>query len=341
MMFRPVLPLYILIVALAAIIIAVVFCIAIRSHRKSSNFIRLGVLLLILIALFRPVLPLNSQANTAHSNTVLFFIVDSTGSMAVEDVNGKMRIEKLRSDMRKIISSFDAPKVSVYAQDITTYRMMPVSSDVTTALRLADNISIRNSSASEGTNLNLLLNSAADYIGAYHERDKDAEIVVFFMSDGDNNVTNTRDNTHINDDDFNFASYGAVIGYGSKEGGKVPKVLYTTTDFGIYEYEIKPGGDEDGYITVKGKPVFSSLNEEYLHNAADSYKFDYGQSGDVDKMIEAAKKNTGKSIIIGDSIESNLVFETYWIFMLAAGVLMLVEFFKDFNSFLSEREARK
>ena len=341
MMFRPVLPLYILIVALVLIVVATVFCIIVRNHRKSSNFIRLGILFLILAALFRPVLPLNGQVSAAHSNTVLFFIVDSTGSMAVEDVEGKMRIEKVRSDMKKIINSFDAPKVSVYAQDITTYRMMPVSSDVTAALNLASNISVRNSSASEGTNLNLLLNSAADYINAYHERDKEAEIVVFFMSDGDNNATNKHDNTHINDDDFNSISYGAVIGYGTKEGGKVPKVIYSTTEFGIYEYEIKPDDRDGGYITFKGKPVFSSLNEDYLRNAADSYKFDYGQSGNVDSMIEKAKKNTGKNIIIGDNVENNMVFETYWIFMLAAGVLMLVEFFKDFNSFLSEREAKK
>jgi len=339
MILEPVIPISILATMLVVLVVAFVFCLFGRNYRKSSNFIRLGILALILAALARPVLPTGGETSAMSSNTVLFFIIDSTGSMATEDSNGGMRIEQLRKDVVKIINSFDAPKVSIYAQDVTTYRMMPVSSDVASALRMAENIQIRNTSSSEGTNLNKLLNSAADYINKYHERNQNAKIITFFMSDGDDNVANSHDNITINGNDFKFVNYGAVVGYGTAEGGQVPNVKYVSGEYGIDEYIIKPKGNE--YIVVDGKNVTSSINENRLREVANTYSFSYSKSSDIEQIISDAKKHADNTVDINGTTNNNSAFETYWIFMLAAGSLMLIEFFKDFNSFLSEHEVKK
>ena len=339
MIIKPILPIYILVVLLALSIILAALCIINKKHRKIKNFIRIGIFALIVITLFRPMVPFESKKQEAHSNVVLFFVIDDTGSMAVEDEDGGIaREEAMRQDIKDIINSFNAPRVAFFTQDAVTYRMMPPTADVTTALKLAENLRAKATNSSEGTNLGKLFTEAANYMDTYLEADKDAEFIVFLMSDGENAINGTT-NYEIKDGSFQNATYGAVIGYGSKEGGQVPNILSTHDEKGIIIYYRNAN---EPYIRDRdGKYVISSIDEDFLKSTAQSYNFTYAKSGNTKTVIDEAKKKTGNKLIFEEAKDSTTAFELYWIFMMLVIVLLLIEFARDFNSMLAEREAKK
>ena len=49
MILKPIIPIYVVIASLALVIIIAIFCTANRKYRKSSNYIRLGILTLLLV----------------------------------------------------------------------------------------------------------------------------------------------------------------------------------------------------------------------------------------------------------------------------------------------------
>ena len=341
MILKPIIPVYIIIVMLALIIITMIICGANKKYRNSSNFIRLGILALLSVALLRPIVPFEAKVNTTKSNTVLYFILDNTSSMGVEDeVDKKSRVKALSEDMQKIINKFEAPSVGIFTQDVLTYRMMPVSSDIKTALEIAKNLGPKNTSSSEGTDLNKLIKEAANYINSYTSSNKNAKVVVFIMSDGEN-ALNGEQEYELSNGDFNSVAYGAVIGYGSAKGGEIPIYgAYMDTDEGVMMYRKVVNNP---YITDENnKNVISKIDEKFLTNTANIYGFKYVKSSNgIDQMINEAKDTHSSTIEFNDTYDLSRAFETYWIFTMLAGVLILIEFYRDFNGLLSEREVKK
>ena len=340
MIFKPIIPIYAIIIILATSIIAVIVCAINRKCRKSNNFIRLGILVLLSLTLLRPIVPFETKAQSVRSNTVLYFIVDNTGSMAVEDEDGKARIKALSADMEKIIDSFGAIKVGIFTQDVLTYQMMPVSSDIKTAINLAKNLGPKNTSSSEGTDLNKLIKEAANYINSYTEAKNGAEVIIFVMSDGENAINGSQ-NYSLTKGDFNSFAYGAVIGYGSEEGGKVPNyAAFLDANSGVLVYHKQPSKP---FVTDENNnEVISKIDEQSLKSIASLYGFEYRKSTDgIDQVIQAAKEKAGKTTYLDETIDISNTFELYWIFAMLAGVLMLIEFSRDFNNILAEQEVKK
>lgn len=337
MIFKPIIPIYALIILGALVIGLTVFCIINRNHRKMSNFIRLGISILLILAMLRPMVPFKAKNEEARTNIVLYFVVDNTGSMAVKDEGGIAREDALKQDMQDIINSFEAPRVAIFAQDAVTYRMMPATSDVKTALSLAENLHAKATLSSEGTDLKKLFTEASNYMNNYLESDKDAEFIVFLMSDGEDAINGSTE-YNIEDGSFEKATYGAVIGYGSAKGGQVPNIIEDYSG-GIITY--RKNKDIPYILGKDGQEVVSSMNEGYLKSVAKSYNFTYAKAGDIKSLVETAKGKVGNKLVFEEVVDSTTAFELYWIFMLFTCVLLLIEFARDFNGILAEREAKK
>lgn len=336
MMFKPMLPVAILIAASAFAVVATVFVAVSKRYRNKNNFIRLGIIALTIMSLFRPMIPFNGKASVASSNTVIYFVVDSTGSMATEDESGKARIVAARSDMSKIIDGFVAPKVGVFVQDVITYQSLPITSDVGAAKQLVSTILVKDVASSEGTDINKLLKSASEHSKRYKKRNPDAAIAVFILSDGEDGEKDELDaDDGLQKSDFEHVSYGAVIGYGSREGGKVPNIKIKS---GLLDYA---QDSTDPYLKRDGKYVISAKNEELLRRISNTYGFKYGGTNDIDAMIAEANEKVAKPTVTDDEVDVNSAFELYWIIMLLIGILLLIEFSKDFNNLLAEREVKK
>lgn len=336
MILKPLLPLFVIIAALVLAGGAALYCIINQNHRKSSYFIRISIVAVIALALARPIFVLDQKAVVATSNTVIYLIIDSTGSMATEDESGKARIEVAREDMKKVIDSFVAPKVGVFIQDVITYQLLPITSDLNTARDLVGNILVKNNSSSESTDLAKLIKNASKHFERYHRNNPDADILIFIMSDGES--FGQEKEYELKKDDFNGARFGAVIGYGSDSGGKVPHIIVRSDETGGIEYAEDV---VDPYLTRNGKEIISRKNTSFLRSISNTYSFSYGESENIDALVSEAKSHIGKPTATDDTATVGSAFETYWIFMILAGVLLLLEFSRDFNSLLAEREVKK
>lgn len=333
MIIKPMSPLVVPIITIALALVAIVFCIFNKNYRQSKYFIRAGIAIALALALLRPMIVTSEKTKLADSNTVIYFIVDSTGSMAIKDESGMERIEAARNDMNKIIDGFVAPKVGVFVQDIITYQSLPITSDTTAAKQLVNTVLVKDAKSSEGSNLNKLIKTASKHFREYKESNPDVSIIAFIMSDGDSVEDNGE--YKLASDDFKHITYGAVIGYGSDDGGAVPNIKRKSGAIDYYQDENEP------FIKKDGKKVISKKNGTLLKQVASTYGFKYGETGDIDSIITEAKTNTGKPTLTNEEIDVSSAFELYWIFMLVVGILLLVEFSNDFNSLLAEREVRK
>ena len=91
MIFNPILPIYIIIILAISILAVGVICIIKKKYRNFSSLRRILILVFLLITLLRPSF-VGGESQQASTDVTLYFIIDNTNSMYVEDVNGKTRM---------------------------------------------------------------------------------------------------------------------------------------------------------------------------------------------------------------------------------------------------------
>ena len=329
MIFAPYIPGIVLAIIGIALAIFTVFCIARKSFRKIRIFRRIGILALVLITLARPVVT-GGHSERDLSNINVFFIVDNTGSMAVQDIDqgSKRRYEKVAEDIKKIADLFPGAKFGVVAADYSVRRALPLVNDINAVYSYANSLKPKNSALSTKSNSAELLNYSAKQIKQYNTRFPERSSIVFFMSDGedDNDVSES-----IASDFKDSIVGGAVIGYGSTTGGKVPVIDYH--------------GEIDEYSYIKnstGEEHVSKLDEQKLKQISQNLGINYYnrlQSNDIfnntdnfiDIMVTYKKSDTDVS-----SYE-----DLYWIFMIGAIALILWDLYEILNTLMRERKAVK
>jgi len=330
MIINPILPLYVLI-PLAIFVFAVgAICIVNKKYRNLSSLRRILIFILLLIALLRPSL-IGGESEQASTNATLFFVLDNTNSMAVKDAAGQTRLEAMKADAEKIITTFPGAHYSVYAQDNLTYNLLPATTDANAIMSGIRSLKSKYYYYSSSTDLNDLLDYADMGIGKYANSHKDSQNIVIFMSDGEN--TKNQSEAKADDGLFKDVSAGIVIGYGTEEGSKVPRIPdYRRTD------EDKPIED-----LCSDETCVSKIDENYLKQVAEKNNFKYLHSeGKIDSSLaEDLKRTISEKIDINYSKKINSYIELYWIFALCVLVLLLWEFYSCFGVILSEYEVKK
>ena len=141
MKLMPIIPGWIVLIFAVIVIALLVLCIIKKKYRKTDNFRRIGILLLIVMIMCRPVLR-GGTSEAQLTNINVYFIVDATNSMAVKDCeNGeKRRYEKLAEDVKEIAKQFPGAQYSIFAQDISTYVALPLSTNIDTLYSYANAI---------------------------------------------------------------------------------------------------------------------------------------------------------------------------------------------------------
>ena len=334
MILKPIIPPVILVIALALAVIGALYCIFNKRYRRSRNFIRICIFIAVIVALFRPILPKEGDIQTASSNAVIYFIVDSTGSMAAKDESERERIEVARDNMNSIIDSFVAPKVGIFVQDVITYQTLPITSDMGAAKQLVSSLLVKDVKSSEGSDIKALIKSASAHFKQYKNKNPEASMIVFILSDGES-LGEDKGENELAKSDFKDAAYGAVIGYGSIEGAPVPNIKRKSGEIDYYQDTAQP------FLKKNGETIISHKNDASLREIAGIYNFKYREPSDIDTIISEAKEKVNTPTIMDDTVNTTSAFETYWIFMLIAGILLLMEFYQDFNSILAEREVKK
>ncbi|MDN5685520.1 MAG: VWA domain-containing protein [Brachybacterium sp.] len=282
----------------------------IRRPRQRVAWLRRGlmVLLLLMVAL-RPVTPLDGE-QTERMNANVFFVVDRTGSMNAEDYAGEQpRLDGVKADMSRIMGMTEGSRYSIIAFDSTATQQLPLTTDAGAATAWIDTLTTEPTEYSQGSNVDRPLETLLVELSTTQREDPDSQILVYFLSDGEN--TDEKESESFSQA-ASFIDGGAVLGYGTAEGGPMKA----------------HGGPQDGeYITgPDGERGISSIDEEQLQTIASDLGVPYIHRDDPEAEIEGTMEGiTLRPIPIESARDVTSFQDWYWIASIPLAALLIWE----------------
>ena len=219
---------------------------------------RLALGVVIVGALLGPAVP--AEEETLTSNVEVYIGLDRTGSMAAEDWNeGQPRLDGVREGIRALVDGAAGARFSVVTWSSEPQVELPVTTDSSAVLSLADSLHQEISDYSAGSSINTPAALLADTLtAAAGARPENFRYLVLF-TDGE---TTDQDDAALSGDWTRVADAidgGAIAGYGTPEGAP------------MRVYEVGAGPTED-YIPDPddpSQPGISRLDEESLNELGD------------------------------------------------------------------------
>ncbi len=280
-----------------------------RPRQRTAWLRRLLMVLLLLVVALRPVTPIEGE-QTQRMNANVFFVVDRTGSMNAEDYAGEQpRLEGVKADMEQIMGLTEGARYSIIAFDSTATQQLPLTTDAGAARAWIDTLTTEPTSYSTGSNVDRALTPLLVEISEARSEDPDSSVLVYFLSDGEN--TDERESESFGQA-AGFVDGGAVLGYGTPEGGPM---------------KVEGGPDHGEYITgPDGEQGISSIDEQQLQTIAGEIGVPYLHRTDPEVPIEGTMEGITLRPIPIESTRGVASFEDwYWVAAIPLAALLIWE----------------
>ncbi|MBM6588831.1 VWA domain-containing protein [Brevibacterium sp. RIT 803] len=251
-------------------------------------FARMGIVAVLALALARPGIPIKSSTEEYEAAADVYFLVDTTTSMAAEDYDGdKTRLEGVKKDMLELAEQLPGTRMSIISFASTASTVMPLTTDHSAFASAVDVLSPEMSLNSNGSSITEAGAELDERMKSNQEDRPDNKSLVFYFGDGEQTSESPVDSWS------SFASRidsGAVFGYGTSQGGKMKE----SQPFG---YGAGPGGgpglgdpgdtggtgDGDGsagtdgeyILDGQGNPGISTIDESNLRQISDDLGVKY------------------------------------------------------------------
>lgn len=281
MIIKPIIPIW-----LMALIC--VFWIVLKRRSRVGYLRQIAIILLIFVINLRIMIPdSNVKKQVKNLDLYVLFVIDNTISMLAEDYDGlPTRLDAVKEDCNTVIDKLYGSKFSTITFDNKANLMSPYTNDVNLTKNVISSIYPINEFYSKGSSMNVCKDLLGASLKKANEKE-DGKIVVFIISDGE--ITNNNNNLESFADFAEYIDYGAVLGYGTTEGGEMhyknswddeAQVIYDNTN-GYQSRHAKSKIDESNL-----KQIANDLGIEYVHMQ---------KNGDLDGLLDR---------IIADSISS-------------------------------------
>lgn len=285
------------------------------KRRNMRAYIRqiIAVVLIFLINLRIMVPSANVSTNTQTLDTYVLFVVDDTISMLARDYDGDTeRLTAVKNDCSHIIEQLDGAKFAVISFNNNANLVAPYTDNSEYANDVIDSLYPLDSLYARGTSMNVCLDVMTDTLKRAREK-ADGSVVVFFISDGE--ITN-EDKLESFKAAAKYVDGGAVLGYGTKDGGNMYVKSYYTDQEELLE-------DTSGYPR---KPAVSKIDEKNLKSIADDLGISYinmNDSTNVDPVIKKIQRE-----VTGDSKTGKVkgFVDIYYIFAAMLAALLVLDF---------------
>lgn len=250
-------------------------------------FARMGIVAVLAVALARPGIPIKSSTEEYEARADVYFVVDTTTSMAAEDFAGDgTRLSGVKKDMLALADQFPGTRLSIITFASTAATVMPLTTDHAAFASAVDVLTPEASQNSKGSSITEAGEELEKRISANDEDRPENKNVVFYFGDGEQTTTQSPDSWS------SFASRidsGAVFGYGTSAGGKMRE----SQPFGYGSGIGEPGGTDDepglgsdddspdeggagDYVRDRnGNPGISKIDESNLKRIASDLGVDY------------------------------------------------------------------
>lgn len=221
------------------------------------------IVLLLFVINLRIMIPSGHiDSSTSKMELSVLFVVDNTISMLAKDYSGSTeRLTAVKEDCAHIIQELYGAEFSVITFDNKAKWLSPFTSDTEFARNTISSIRPPDEFYARGSSMNTSKELLVETLK--HVKNKaDTSVAVFFISDGE--ITN-EDTLESFAQAAPYIDYGAVLGYGTQQGGKMYLVSYD-------EEEETPLQDESDYPY---KDAVSKIDENNLQQLADDMGISY------------------------------------------------------------------
>lgn len=295
-----------------------IICVALLFFKRKGtfNYIRQIVIIILIFVINLRIMVRGEDITNMSNNVDILFVVDNTISMLAEDYDGDgRRIDAVKDDCKYIMEQFPGASFSVVTFDNTVKRMMPYTVDATMALQAIEILNGQTEYHASGTSLNSIMAE----LGSIMENERDTYKIIFFISDGE--VINSED---LESYDYleEFVDAGAVLGYGTTEGGAMRPAKYAGYED---ELEYLYYYDDD----YNRKKAISKLDEANLKQIASDLGVDYvhmTKQSQIDDEIDKLQSLIGENAAYDEDNGKNGYNETYYFFAIPLLLLLIFDY---------------
>jgi Ca-activated chloride channel family protein len=318
MTFQPIWPWWVMLPVLGAVVIVTAWT-AVRAGARNglrSSLLPAGLVALLLLAALRPGVG-GGSVRTAAADLNVFFVVDTTSSIAAEDYgNGSPRLDGVRKDIMAIAGELAGARFSLITFDSQAVVRMPLTTDASALETLTAVLEPQVTVYSTGSSVTVARTVLNERLKAARDSHPERARIVYYLGDGEQTSGKATEPMRL---DAALVNGGAVLGYGTAQGGRMKEKANYSSAAGTDYIQDRSGGNAGDAVSrideTALQEIAAQLGVPYVHRA----------SGDaVDPMMQTARPGALKET--SKSLEGRV--ELYWAPALAAFVLALWESLK-------------
>ncbi len=286
------------------------------KRKGTFNYIRQICIVVLLFVINLRIMVGEAETQTVTANADVLFVVDNTISMFAEDYNGnERRMDAVREHCDYIIEQLPGAYYSVVSFENGAQSMMPYTNDASMISQAIRTLNGQGTLYAVGSSMNDALEALPELLN----NGRDNYQVVFFLSDGE--ITNGDTLEKVSGISQHIDT-GAVLGYGTKEGGHMRAVSYIGSE------------DPPEYVTYYDdnfdeRKALSKIDERNLEGIADNLGVDYvhmTKTSDIDACLAKVKQGMESAPKEKSEDSTEGYADTYYMFVLPLLLLLLFDF---------------
>ncbi len=247
-----------------------IICIAMLLFRRRGvwNYIRQILIVVLLFAMNMRFMVFSHDVPKRELNVDVLFVIDNSMSMLAEDFDGEgRRIDAVKQDCEYIMDKMEGCRFSVISFGNYAYRLAPYTSDKDVLMSIINSFEGQTQYYAQGTSLNQPFPLMLEALEKDHEQNEDRVQLVYYFSDGE--ITNAKEELGSYSKAKKYIASGAVLGYGTEEGGRMKVRTYEGDDFGAPFY-MKTKDEKGRRVEAR-----SYIDEDNLESIADDLGVEY------------------------------------------------------------------
>ncbi|WOH17052.1 VWA domain-containing protein [Paenarthrobacter sp. GOM3] len=326
MSFAPILPWPVLVLAGFGILILTAWTLVrqrgTRPHgRVRPAALRGAAVVLLLVAAMRPGL-MGGQSVSASSEIDVFFVVDTSTSMAAEDYRGtETRLAGVKEDVTAVARELAGAKFSLITFDSKATVRMPLTQDATALQTAMATLQSQRARYASGSSVTIAAQLLKDRLDAAQKHHPGRPALVFYAGDGENTSAEPPPPM-----DASNVAGGAVLGYGTAEGGRMRE----SADGGAAYVKDRGSGTAQDAV--------SRIDEAQLGRTADQLHVPYAHRTGAEPAADILRGVQLGNLTTTTGDRPGRV-ELYWLFALAAFLLATHEPLRHFFELVNLRRS--
>lgn len=284
------------------------------KRKGIGNYIRQIFIVILLFVINMRIMVPDGDVPTVTQNVDVVFVVDDTISMLAEDYNGnERRMDAVKKDCKYIVEQLPGMSFSIIKFADRVEQLLPYTVDGNMVVETIGLLHGTSRYHAQGTSLNNVLGQLDKFL----ERGKGSYKIIFFISDGE---VVSSDKLKKYENLNQYVDGGAVLGYGTKEGGPMKSVESWEEEEQEYLYIYN-----DDYEKVN---AISKLDEENLKSIAADFGVEYvhmTETSKIDATLKKLQEEINELDIEKDMGSKEGYADIYYVFVIPLVVLLLME----------------